>query len=86
MNWVSVMISRMSTHFDDIARQARALPLKQKAALARLLIEELDLTVDADADQLWIDEVQRRYDAYRKGEIEALPGEEVMNRVRDRLK
>jgi len=57
--------------------QARALPVKEKAALARLLIEELDMTVDDDADQLWIHEAQRRYDAYEKGELEARPGDEA---------
>jgi hypothetical protein len=76
----------MSAHFDDIERQARSLPLKEKAALARVLIAALDTTVDADADQFWIVEAQRRYDAYLKGELEALPGDEVMARARDRIK
>jgi putative addiction module component (TIGR02574 family) len=76
----------MSTHFDDIQRQARALPVKEKAALARLLIEELDTAGNADAEQIWIDEAQRRYDAYQKGELEALPGDDVMNRARNRIK
>ena len=76
----------MSSHFHDLEMQARALPVKEKAALARLLIEELDMTVDADAEQLWIDEAQRRYDAYQKGELEARPGDQVMARVRNRLK
>lgn len=76
----------MSAHFDDIERQARLLPLKQKAALARVLIEELDQAVDADVERLWIDEAQRRYDAYLKGELEALPGDEVMARARNRIK
>ncbi len=43
--------------------RARALPIKEKAALAHLLIEELDTTVDAVVEQLRIDEAQRRYDA-----------------------
>jgi putative addiction module component (TIGR02574 family) len=76
----------MSSRFQDLEMQARALPVKEKAALARLLIEELDMTVDADAEQLWIDEAQRRYDAYREGELEARPGDEVLARVRNRLK
>jgi putative addiction module component (TIGR02574 family) len=76
----------MSAHFDDIEKQARSLPSKEKAALARLLIEELDKSVDANAEQLWIDEAQRRYDAYLKGELEALPGDEVMKRARERLR
>lgn len=76
----------MSTHFDDIERQARALPMKEKAALARLLIEELDQSVDADVEQLWIDEARRRYDSYLRGELKALPGDDVMARARDRIK
>ena len=76
----------MSTQFDDIEKQARLLPLEEKAALARVLIEDLDQVVDADVERLWIDEAQHRYDAYLKGELEALPGDEVMNRARERLR
>jgi len=75
----------MNTDFDDIARQARALHLTEKAALARLLIEDLDPAVDVDVDQLWIDGAYRRYDSFLKGELGALSGDEVMNRVRNRL-
>lgn len=80
------VVMSMSSHFDDTERQARALPFKQKAALARLLIEDLDHSVDADAEQLWIDEAQRRYDAYLKGELEALPRDDVMAEARSRIK
>ena len=76
----------MSANFDDIERQARLLPLKEKALLARVLIEELDASIDVDAEKLWIDEAQRRYDAYQKGELEALPGDDVMARARNRIK
>ncbi len=43
------------------------------------VVEDLHETVDVDVEQFWIKEAQRRYDAYLKGELEALPGEEVMN-------
>jgi Putative addiction module component len=76
----------MSAQFDDIERQARSLPLKEKAALARVLIEDLDASIDEDVERLWIEEAQRRYTAYQKGELEALPGDEVMKRARERLK
>ncbi len=75
----------MSAQFDDIEKLARSPPLKEKAALARVLIEELDTSVDADAERLWIEEAQRRYAAYLSGELEALPGEDVMSRVRRRV-
>ena len=76
----------MSTQLEDIQKQVRSLAPNEKAALARLLIEELDQTFDGDVEQLWIDEAQRRYQAYLKGEIKAQPGDEVMTRARARLK
>ncbi len=76
----------MSTQFEDIQKQVRTLPLNEKAALARLLIEELDQSVDGDVEQLWVDEAQRRYDSYLKGEMKADEGDEVMSRARARLK
>ena len=37
----------MSSHFHDLEMQARALPVKEKAALARLLIEDLGVYIVA---------------------------------------
>jgi len=75
----------MSTLLDDLERQARGLSPHEKATLARILIEELDPALDAEVEQLWIAEAQRRYEAFLKGELEALPGDEVMARLRSRL-
>jgi hypothetical protein len=75
----------MSTLLDDLERQARALTPHEKATLARILIEELDPALDAEVEQLWITEAQRRYQAFLNGELEALAGDEVMARVRSRL-
>jgi putative addiction module component (TIGR02574 family) len=76
----------MATRFKEFEKQARALSAREKAALARVLIEDLDPSVDPGAEQLWIDEAQRRYDAFTAGKLDALPGEEVMRRARQRLK
>lgn len=76
----------MSANFHEVEKQASALPANEKAALARKLIEDLDLASDADAEQLWMAEAERRYDAYLNGELAALPGDEVMARARNRLK
>jgi putative addiction module component (TIGR02574 family) len=76
----------MSTQLEELQRQVKSLAPNEKAALARLLIEDLDQTFDGDVEQLWINEAERRYQAYLKGDIKAQPGDEVMNRVRARLK
>jgi hypothetical protein len=75
----------MSTLLDDLERQARALTSREKATLARILIEELDPALDAEVEQLWIAEASRRYEAFLNGELEALPGDDVMARAGSRL-
>lgn len=76
----------MSINFKELEKEIRALGSREKAALARTLIEDLDATLDQDAEQLWIEEAQRRYNAYLSGELEAIPGKEAMQRARERLK
>lgn len=76
----------MSTIFDDLEKKVRALSREEKADLARILIEDLDASPDPDVEQLWLEEAQQRYDAYRSGLQPTLPGDEVISRARDRLK
>jgi putative addiction module component (TIGR02574 family) len=75
----------MSSQFDDLEKRARALSREEKAALARVLIDEFDPVTEPGVQELWLEEARRRYDAYRKGEIQSLPGDEVMARARSRL-
>lgn len=76
----------MSTLFEQLEQQARMLTPQEKASLARILIDELDTSSDTDAERLWIAESQRRYDAYLRGELKSVAGDEVMSRARNRLK
>jgi hypothetical protein len=75
----------MSTLLDDLERRAQALTPREKATLARILIEDLDPALDAEVEHLWIAEAQRRYEAFLNGELEALPGDDVMTEARSRL-
>jgi putative addiction module component (TIGR02574 family) len=74
----------MATRLKELEKQARALSAREKAALARVLIEDLDPSTDPNTEQLWIEEAQRRYDAFVAGKLQAWPGEEVMRRARRR--
>ncbi len=76
----------MTTNFKELEKEVRALDSREKAALARTLIEDLDENLDQGTEQLWIEEAQRRYQAYQTGELEAVRGEETMQRARHRLK
>jgi len=80
------MQDNMSTLLEELKKQTRLLTAKEKAMLARILIEELDASTDSNVEQLWVAESQRRYQAYLRGEIDASAGDEVMTRARNRLK
>lgn len=76
----------MSTNFEKIERDIQALNSKEKATLARTLIEALDETEDQHVEEMWVKETERRYKEYKAGNIQAIPGEEAMQRARQKLK
>jgi hypothetical protein len=76
----------MSSQFDDLEKRARSLSREEKAALARVLIDELDPVNEPGVDELWLEEARRRYDAYRREEMQSIPGDEAMARARSRLR
>jgi putative addiction module component (TIGR02574 family) len=76
----------MSVLLEELENRSRLLSQQEKAILARTLIDELDESTDDAVEQIWNEEAQRRYDAYQNGEIDALAGDEVMSRIRARLK
>ena len=71
---------------EKIEKEIRTLNSREKAALARTLIEDLDPDIDSKVEELWIEEAQRRYKAYQAGDLKAVPGEGAMQRARQRLK
>ncbi len=83
------MIIPMSTRSDDLARQAMSLSRKEKEALLRALIEDLDGPPDgseAEVARLWAEDAHRRHEEYLRGDVQAIPGEEALARARDRLR
>ncbi|MEP7213206.1 MAG: addiction module protein [Acidobacteriota bacterium] len=76
----------MSLLLEEIEKQSKLLVPQEKAELAKKLIAALDGEAEPDVEELWIAEAQNRLDAYRRGELEARPRDEVIARIRDRLR
>lgn len=76
----------MSSQFDELTKRVRALPARERVELVRTLIDDLDPGKDPDVEKLWLEEAERRYAQYLRGEVEAIPGDEVMAEARKRLK
>lgn len=62
---------------DEILQVALALPSEERAALADRLLQSLDEDDQSEIDRLWAREAEDRLAAYDRGEIQAIPGEEV---------
>jgi len=74
----------MSRDLKDIAAEVLELPLTARAELASQLLESLDDLSEEENEQLWAQEAERRYAEYKAGRIEAVPAEEVFERLRSR--
>ena len=69
-----------------VVSEALSLPPRSRAKLAEQLLESLDEPKQKEIDRLWADEVEDRIDAYERGELRAIPGQEVFRRLKPRKK
>lgn len=74
----------MSASSEEILKQALALPLPERAELVERLLATFQLPPDPHIDELWVREAEDRLDAYDRGELKAVPAEEVFNRIKQR--
>lgn len=72
--------------YEEIMSAALALPPGARATLAEHLMESLDAEDQERIDSLWAEEAERRDKEIEDGTVTAIPGEEVMNRLRSRYK
>ena len=76
----------MRMDFKSLEKEALQRPASERARLARQLLESLDSVSEAELDELWLDEAQRRAAQLDRGESDALSGEEVAKKARTLLK
>ena len=76
----------MARDTSELREELDKLSPKEKAELARTLIDSLDEDLDDDVEQIWLDEAARRYEAYRCDEMSSHPAAEVFARARARLR
>jgi len=67
----------MSERAEEIFKEALQLPSSQRADLAERLLNSLALGTDERVDALWAAEAENRIAAFRRGELSAIPAEDV---------
>lgn len=76
----------MSPDLKKCEAQALRLPAHERASLAECLIASLDDIDDAENERLWVEEAERRYQAYKQGRISARPAEDAISDARNRIR
>ena len=74
----------MSASSEQILKEALALPLQERAELLERLLGTFQSPPDQRLDELWAREAEDRLDAFERGELKAVPAEEVFDRIRQR--
>jgi len=67
---------------DELSREALRLDHAGRAKLAHDLLDGLDVLSESEIEQLWLQEAVRRHAAIVAGEVETIPGDEVLAQAR----
>lgn len=76
----------MSAQKSQIAEEVESLPAESKNKLAAKLIESVDEPSAEEIDALWAEESERRMDAYKKGQMGSIPGDEAFRMIMRRIR
>ncbi len=76
----------MSSSTRKLDEQVAGLSQKESARLALKLIESLDPGTDEDAEELWLDEAEKRLTEYDAGKTKSRPVHDVISRLSSKLR
>lgn len=76
----------MSPELKECEALVLELSPEDRAALVASLIASLDDIDDADNERRWVEEAERRYEAYKSGRITSRPAADVLRDARADLR
>ena len=66
----------------ELAERGKALAPDDRSRLVDMLLESLHEAPIAEVEAVWDEEVERRLEAYDRGEVHSIDGEEVLAKAR----
>ncbi len=66
----------------EIEASIQKLDLKDRATLAKWIVESLDDLSEAEVEELWADEAERRLDELEQGLVAEISDREALHRAR----
>jgi putative addiction module component (TIGR02574 family) len=71
----------MSANSEQILQHALALSPQDRAEIVERLLASFQVPPDPHLDEIWARQAEDRLDAYDRGELGAVPAEEVFARI-----
>jgi putative addiction module component (TIGR02574 family) len=71
----------MGQEVSEILKKALALPPEARAALAGTLLDSLDETLDASAEEQWAREIRARIEELDSGKVKPVPWAEARRQI-----
>jgi putative addiction module component (TIGR02574 family) len=68
----------------DLIQEAESLPVEERAMVVDSLLRSLN-PPDAEIDRKWAEVARKRLEEIRSGRVEAVPGEEVFDKIWNRF-
>jgi putative addiction module component (TIGR02574 family) len=59
--------------------EIKKLDFKDRAALAKWIVESLDDLSESEVERLWFEEAGRRLQEFREGKVKGIPSEQVFD-------
>jgi putative addiction module component (TIGR02574 family) len=69
---------------DELFDEAISLPIEKRTLLVDKLLHSLNPS-QSEIDKLWAEEAEKRVDEIAKGSVKTIPGEEIFDKIRERL-
>ena len=76
----------MGSNLDQLTADAMKLPIKDRVQLAQRLVSTVDDEVEADTEELWFAEAERRLEELRSGKVQGITSDDTFRTAREALK
>ena len=71
----------MRANIEELAKETMQLDIEDRALLAGKLLLSLDEPTPSEIERLWLNEAERRLEAYRAGHVQGIPADDVFRRA-----
>jgi putative addiction module component (TIGR02574 family) len=71
----------MQINIEELSVASMQLTIEDRAVLAGKLLLSLDEPNAVEVERLWLNEAERRLEAYRTGRVQGIPADEVFLRA-----